>query len=1000
MKTQRSVYNNGTDRKGVRMRCGTTYTLDALERAGISYLPCTFDQPLVTYKHLWGKRRQVTLKRLFPKSAAWALKGMTGVQLITGEPTHRPSPTSPNGYIFLTDIDIESALLKRYPEIAEQMIALYSDSVLGEPCIIETKSGGRRLSAFCAYLDPKREFHDKTDGKMLMEFFSLKGLSRIDERYAMLQGSLLDIPILEKRVLQEIYKIVSDVSTPKEQADRDTRVVEESQLGDLDIRWDAEGKSQYFLSEYCQATSHRSNRLTVQFARWSGGVQGHCFNCGTSWWEVPPPPIGNRKEQIEAVRTGELSPLALHRLPSKLQKDEQFSAVVDTLAKAREKIAEILKSTARVFGLRADTGVGKNYETASYVLNGGALLQTSPTSELAVELESRMAGRGIDVFRYRGLMYHWQDGEDVHLRFPHDAPCIQAARCESYRQKGGNFYQVICPGCPVIDECTETGYRSQQNQAAMAAAVLMPIPDAFTNPTYRGHIKFYLDSYMDTERLCIVDEADVFKLFVECTLTNQHLKAVMEMWDGHVVAEFAETLLTLLEVKNEPYKIGAVLEALTETEIKTIRTRLRQVKVDVPSALGGVESRVMSLDDAVKGGYLSAFSEAEIAALPQVDGDWGLVEQLQAFFSYYKRPEDAPMAYREGVLRWMVPPVVHQRVWKLGLMSATLDGELLRRALPDAEMHDLPPVDWVDGARVYQLRTHKAPRRTVYERADDGNLIGFSSTGQRLWHSVEQEIRSTPEKKHAIISYKQVLEWIRPEIEELEIAAVANFGGLVGLDTKFENVDTLWVLFSPELPPSEVEWRAKMLFGNDDATLPRQWNQKRKKWELARDVDGNYTDLRVQKIYDAGVISELVQAVGRARLLLHASEVVILSAHSLQGITDRAVLFDETDWEVAGGLSNLARVVAEREQAESKAAELTGENTVADFQQAYGCSERHARRLWEEAGGKDSKADKDAELLQHIEKQKAQNIGERKIAKMLGISRGKLQGILRKNRVD
>jgi len=500
----------------------------------------------------------------------------------------------------------------------------------------------------------------------------------------------------------------------------------------------------------------------------------------------------------------------------------------------------------------------------------------------------------------------------------------------------------------------------------MAAAVLMPIPDAFTNPTYRGHIKSYLASYMDTERLCIVDEADVFKLFVECTLTNQHLKAVMDMWEGHVVAEFAETLLTLLEVKNEPYKIGAVLEALTETEIKTIRTRLRQVKVDVPSSFGGYESRVMSLDDAVKGGYLSAFSEAEIAALPQVDGEWGLVEQLQAFFSHYKRPEDAPMAYRDGVLRWMVPPVVHKRVWKLGLMSATLEGELLRRALPDAEMHDLSPVDWVDGARVYQLRTHKAPRRTVYARDDDGDLIGFSATGQRLWHSVEQEIRSTPEKKHAIISYKQVLEWIKPEIEELEIEAVANFGGLVGLDTKFENVDTLWVLFSPELPPSEVEWRAKMLFGNDEKVL-----------SFDRSDTGDFLDARVQQVYDAGVISELVQAVGRARLLLHASEVVILSAHFLQGITDRAVLFDETDWEVAGGLSNLPSVVADREAAETEL------KTVADFQQAFRCSERHARRLWEQAGGKEQKTTEDKTLRQQVIALHNQGLSLRKIAKAL-----------------
>lgn len=341
-------------------------------------------------------------------------------------------------------------------------------------------------------------------------------------------------------------------------------------------------------------------------------------------------------------------------------------------------------------------------------------------------------------------------------------------------------------------------------------------------------------------------------------------------------------------------------------------------------------------------------------------------------------------------MRWVVPPVVHKKVWKLGLVSATLDG-LLKRALPDAELHDLPPVELVDGARVYQLRTHKAPRRTVYdlELVTDETTgkekwvpIRLSKTGQRLWHLVEQQIRTTPEKKHGIISYKQVLEWIEPEIKELQIQAVANFGGLVGLDTKFESVDTLWVLFSPELPPGELEWRAKMLFGNDDDPLSFQRNK-----------DGTFTDARVQQVYDAGVIAELLQAIGRARLVLHAREVVLLCAHPLPGISERAILFDETDWQVAGGLSNLAQVVADREAAE---AEL---KTIADYQQAYDCSERHARRLWELAGGKEKKANTDAERLQRLLELKALGIGERKIAETLGISYGKVRKLLKNAQV-
>ena len=49
----------------------------------------------------------------------------------------------------------------------------------------------------------------------------------------------------------------------------------------------------------------------------------------------------------------------------------------------------------------------------------------------------------------------------------------------------------------------------------------------------------------------------------------------MAMWEGHTVAEFAETLLYLLEVKGQPYKIGAVLAGLSENDVEMIQKRLR-----------------------------------------------------------------------------------------------------------------------------------------------------------------------------------------------------------------------------------------------------------------------------------------------------------------------------------------------------------------------------------------------------------------------------------------
>ena len=287
----------------ITLKCGTRLSLADLEAAGLSYVPCGRingeDQPLLPFAHLWGDRQQVTLASYGRRANAWSLSPMNGVQLMTGHPSFRSDTPSPDGYLYLTDIDIEQRLIDSYPGIVDRIVDVFRDACDHKPCIIETKSGGRRLSAFAPYLDSKREFKDAEDG-MLLEIFSVKGLSRLDDRYALLEGSILDIPVIPKSALQEIYGIISEVAVEKKYEFRERNVVESSQIDDLTIEWGEDGKSQYFPASHCQATSHKnSESLTVQFQRYRGGVQGHCFNCGESWWEVEPTPE-NKVEKLIA----------------------------------------------------------------------------------------------------------------------------------------------------------------------------------------------------------------------------------------------------------------------------------------------------------------------------------------------------------------------------------------------------------------------------------------------------------------------------------------------------------------------------------------------------------------------------------------------------------------------------------------------------------------------------------------------------------------------------
>ena len=124
---------------------------------------------------------------------------------------------------------------------------------------------------------------------MLFEVLADKCLTRIDPRYAMVSGSLLDIPTLPKKTLQEIYHIIASIASEESTDEKPRTVVEKSQLGELNIEWGSDGRSQYFPTQYCQETSHASNRDEVRFTKHAdGSVDGKCFNCGKTWWEVPP----------------------------------------------------------------------------------------------------------------------------------------------------------------------------------------------------------------------------------------------------------------------------------------------------------------------------------------------------------------------------------------------------------------------------------------------------------------------------------------------------------------------------------------------------------------------------------------------------------------------------------------------------------------------------------------------------------------------------------------
>lgn len=283
----------------IRMKCGTELSLSELDKAKISYVPCNETQPLLKFASFLAKRQHTGKAAYGKKWNAFTTAGMTGVQLMCGMPSYKRHGRT--GYLYYTSLDIESRLINEYPEVAAQIQTIYRSSCEGTPCEIQTKSDGLRLDAYTPYCGKKWAFKD--DGGMLLEVLADKCLARIDHRYTMLSGSVLEMPTLPKEALREIHGIISEVATTETADDKPREVVERSQIGDLAIEWGADGRSQLFPTQYCQRTDHRSNRDEVRFTKHSdGSIDGKCFNCGEIWWEAPPPNAFEKvKDAIDAI---------------------------------------------------------------------------------------------------------------------------------------------------------------------------------------------------------------------------------------------------------------------------------------------------------------------------------------------------------------------------------------------------------------------------------------------------------------------------------------------------------------------------------------------------------------------------------------------------------------------------------------------------------------------------------------------------------------------------
>jgi len=715
-------------------------------------------------------------------------------------------------------------------------------------------------------------------------------------------------------------------------------------------------------------------------------------------------------ETVLAVREGKLSPLAIKRPSPVLHKPKHTEKVYEPLEKIAVQIQRAFDGTARIAGLLAEKGAGKSHAVESYILNDGSISLSAgfwTTEETVHRFQKRNLP---SVARWRNRRYLWDQVKDIPVEVRMATPfergnvCEDPERCDTLEEKGGDPSESICPKCPVYRECQERGYLSQSATSQRAKVQLSGMSQLFLNPRHGVRVAEILGQADEIERLCIIDEIEAHDLFFECSVRKDVLEEWSANWQGSALGNFAKALLNVLETTGQPYgnavrRIRTTLQAFEQykeeliTQMCHVNVRSKVVArgiidaetgkelarfsiefeggtsvylpLDTDAADGlrtkglpffsldsfvlNAETKIsMQMSQAIALGILDTSTVENIQTFPTVypNRNWTLWHHLKYFFGYYKWDDDAPMIWRNKVLRFWVPPVLHPDVKRLLITSSTLSKRDLRRTFPDEEIvvTRVEPAAWVAGNTVFQIRTGTYSPETLLEHYSDWNVIGISKIGQRFFPGIFAEIEKDPNINHAIISYTPLIEQLTDVAKKENIRFVTDFKQLERLEEAFEKTHVIWVIGTPTWEPGIIWRRTQILFGNDEKPICYETDMEPRR----------YKDERVQSVYERNVISTLKGIIGRMGLNRWADKKVILvTSIEIPDITDRpeTLLFDWEDFEVAGGLDKLPEVIATRQRFEMERENLTAESSRKEVERVLGCSTRQANRVLKKIRG-------------------------------------------------
>ena len=658
-------------------------------------------------------------------------------------------------------------------------------------------------------------------------------------------------------------------------------------------------------------------------------------------------------DKIARVRSGELSPLGIQRPKPVLAKS-------DYEAPEPFDIDNVLSSDAKVIGISTGFRYPDDYrEIERLFLERSPLILNLPSSDYCKTADDYWTAEGYSIGAY------WQPDtnadkiegvpRDELLKDPFGRGnlCIDPERWQAICLAGGNANKIICAKCPVKTECYQRGHHSQYEHLARADIGIVEYKEFKTRQQILNPMWFYSVApfFEEKKRIGILSSMYATDLFAECRIGMRWIKEWVQNWQGAALGDFAQALLNAIEISNTSKegslvaRLRSVMNAFASVE-PIIKKQMTQINI----APEGETPVGISMIEAVDSGFIDISDKKNIQNNQRVfpEDRSTYFDMLQRFFNHYKSNADAPMFFDRKIpdakgLQFWVPPMVHNGLKKLVILSPIASKPHLEKAFPDEKVavYDFNSAETLKNNKVYQLRSAVHSPHSMMNYDVDWDTLTASADTQRYAKITSPEIQGTPETQHRLLLHAY-MDTVFQETLKNDNTQSSLFCKQIPPHTDFfsdvfTGADVVWLFGTPYWPPNLTWKHARILYGDD----PKQLD-----YSLSIHPY-HFKDERLQLLSETYSIQGLLGMLAYVELSEGGKTIVLNSALHVPGITDapETLLFDWEDLEIAGGLDGLPETITRREAYETEAAQIDGTWMPYQLMHVLGVDRNEANRI-------------------------------------------------------